>query len=113
MRNVLIVFSILASGASVAGVAQSRYLPTSPGTWKPWRFTAYPDPRRVLGARPSDVKALEAQLLRLNEIIRKTDGLTNPIGFSVETVGELDLDNGRFEPRAGEPALAARHCRRT
>ena len=108
MRRVLFAVSLLASCASVALVAQSRYLPTSPGTWKPWKFIADGDPRRVLGARPADVKELEAQLLRLNAIIKKTDGITNPIGFSVETAGQLDLDNGRFEPRAGEPAFAAR-----
>src|SRR5690349_11089409 len=108
VRNVLIAVSLLAMWASPALVGQSRYLPTSPGTWKPWRFSADADPRRVLGARPADIKELEAQLLRLNDIIKKTDGITNPIGFSVETVGELALDNGRFEPRAGEPALTVR-----
>ena len=108
MRHVLIAISLLATGASMALVAQSRYLPTSPGTWKPWRFTAYPDHRRVLGAGPADVKELEAQLLRLNAIIKKTEGITNPIGFSVETVGELGLADGRFSARAGEPALTLR-----
>ena len=58
-------------------------------------FTAYGDNRRVLGARPADVKELEAQLLRLNAIIKKTDGITNPIGFSVETAGDLDPEPGR------------------
>jgi hypothetical protein len=108
VRTVLIVMSLLVAWASVALVGQSRYLPTSPGTWKPWRFTAYPDQRRVLGARPADVKELEAQLLRLNATIKKTEGITDPIGFSVETVGDLDPDGGRFESRAGEPALTVR-----
>ena len=108
MRRVVIAVSLLATWASVTLVAQSRYLPNSPGTWKPWKFVADGDPRRVLGARPADVKELEAQLLALNAIIRKTDGITNPVGFSVETVGQLELDAGRFMPRAGEPALTAR-----
>jgi hypothetical protein len=89
-------------------VAVEPFRPTSPGTWKPWRFVADADPRRVLGARPADVKEVEAQLLRLNAIIKGTDGIANPIGFSVETVGALDLDGGRFESRAGEPALRVR-----
>jgi hypothetical protein len=62
----------------------------------------------VLGARPADVKDLEAQLLRLNAIIKKTDWITNPVGFSVETVGSLDLVSGRFSAIAGEPALTVR-----
>lgn len=108
MRHVVIAVSLLATCASVALVAQSRYLPDSPGTWKPWVFRADGDPRRVLGARPADVKAVEAQLLQLNAIIKKTPGITNPIGFSVETEGNLSLEGGRFEPRAGEPALTVR-----
>lgn len=108
MRDVLIATSVLAACASVALVAQYRYLPTSPGTWKPWKFTAYPDNRRVLGARPADVKELEAQLLRLNAIIRKIDGITNPVGFSVETAGGLDPEESRPTSSTGEPALAVR-----
>src|SRR5688572_1656113 len=72
----LIAVCLLAAWTSVALVAQYRYLPTSPGTWKPWQFTAYADHRRLLGARPADVKELEAQLLRLNAIIKNTDGIT-------------------------------------
>ena len=105
MRQALIAISLLAAWASVVLVAQTRYLPDSPGTWKPWQFTAYADHRRQLGARPADVKELEAQLLRLNAIIKKTDGFTNPIGFSVETVGLLELESVRSSPGSGQPAL--------
>jgi hypothetical protein len=108
MRQRLIAFSLLATCASVVLVAQWRYLPDSPGRWKPWRFIAYADHRRLLGARPADVKELEAQLLRLNAIIKNTDGITNPIGFSVETVGELDLEPARPLSGAGELALTVR-----
>ena len=108
MRNKYwIAVTLIALSASVA-VAQMRYLPDSPGTWKPWKFIAYPDNQRALGARPADVKDVEAQLLRMNAIIRKIDGITNPVGFSVETVGLLELASGRFSPIAGEPALTAR-----
>ena len=108
MRQLLIAVSLSVACLSVALVAQSRYLPTSPGTWKPWRFTAYPDDRRLLGALPADVKALEAHLLRLNAILKKTDGITNPIGFSVETAGSLDPEPARSPSTAGAPALTAR-----
>jgi hypothetical protein len=90
--------------ASSIAVAETRYLSTAPGTWKPWRFIAYADPQRDLGATPGDMKELEAQLLRLNAILKKTEGLTNPVGYSVETVGTLE-----FEPKlpgAGASELA-------
>ena len=108
MRQVLIAISLLATWASVALVAQMRYLPDAPGTWKPWRFIAYGDNRRLLGARPADVKELEAQLLRLNAILKKTDGFTNPIGFSVETVG-LARPGGR--PAIGRAPGSRPHLR--
>ena len=108
MRPVLLAVSLLAGSASVALVAQARYLPNAPGTWKPWRFNADADERRVFGARPTDVKDLEAQLLRLNAIVKKTDGFTNPVGFSVETAGDLGLVSGRFGAIPGEPALTVR-----
>ena len=81
---------------------------SSPGRWKPWQFTAYADHRRLLGARPADVKEVEAQLLRLNEIIKKTSGMTDPIGFSVETAGALDLEPARPLSGAGEIPLTVR-----
>ena len=65
---------LLALSASAA-FAQTRYISNAPGTWKPWHFTAYGDDQRDLGARPADLKELEAQLLRLNAIIKKTDGI--------------------------------------
>jgi len=108
MRQRLIAMSLIAVWASVALAAQIRYLPNAPGTWKPWRFTAYADNRRLLGAKPADVKELEAQLLRLSAIIKKTDGFTNPIGFSIEVVGDLDLEPARPGAGAGELALTVR-----
>ncbi len=108
MRPVLLALSLLIACASVALVAQMRYIPDAPGRWKPWTFTAYGDTRTLLGARPADVKGLEAQLLRLNEIIKGTGGITHPMGFSVETSGSLSLASGRSEPIPGEPALTVR-----
>src|SRR4051812_5416320 len=108
MRQVLLVVSLLATLASAALVAEYRFLPTSPGTWKPWNFSAYGDNRRAFGARPADVKEVEAQLLRLNAIIKKTDGFTNPVGFSIETGGNLSLVSNRLDAIHGGPALTLR-----
>jgi len=100
-------FGIALLVSSVA-FADYRYLPDSPGTWKPWEFTADADPRRDLGATPADVKQVEAQLLKLNEILRKTNGITNPIGFSVETAGLLDYEPKLPDDGAGVPVPTAR-----
>ena len=107
MRHVLIAV-LLATCFSVALVTQSRYVSDSPGTWKPWVFRADGDSRRVLGAGPANLKEVEAQLLRLNAIIRKTAAITNPIGFSVETAGGLAPEADWFESSAGAPALRVR-----
>jgi len=99
--------ALLAFSATVA-VAQTRYIANAPGTWKPWHFTAYPDHQKALGARPADVKAVEAQLLGLNAILKKTDGISNPVGFSVETSGHLDVPTNRPGAGASEPAFTVR-----
>jgi hypothetical protein len=106
LRQILLALSLLATLASAAQVAQTRYVPDAPGRWKPWTFYADVDVRRVHGARPVEVKDLEAQLLRLTEIIKKTNGFTNPVGFSPETGATLGLD--RFSAIPGDPALTAR-----
>lgn len=92
-RTALMVIAMLAAAAGTSGSAgQVRYLPDAPGTWKSWVFTAAASNRSRVAARPTDFKALEAQRLALNAIIRKTPGLSEPFGFSVETVGDLDLE---------------------
>lgn len=105
---VLFAVSLLATCGSVALVAQPRYLSDSPGRWKPWTFTAYGDDRGRYGAKPADLKALEAQLLRLNDIIKKTPGITTPIGFSAETGGQLDGEDVRSWTSPGAPAITVR-----
>ena len=87
-----------------------RYLPNSPGTWKPWVFSAYGDNRRLLGARPADVKAFEAQLLGLNAIIKQTEGFAKPMGFSVETAGTWTWSRLRSPRRRGSPLLPCGRC---
>jgi hypothetical protein len=94
--------------ASAVAVAETRYLSNAPGTWKQWRFTAYADQQRDLGAKPGDMMELEAQLLKLNAILRKTEGLTNPVGFSVETVGGLEFEPKLPRAGAGDPGPRAR-----
>lgn len=84
--------------AAVVGT-QSRYVPTAPGVWKPWAFTASGDDARRLGARPSDTSAVDASLRGLASILRNTPGFSAPIGFSIETTGTLDLES--FRP--GQP----------
>jgi hypothetical protein len=105
MRKTLVTGLWVVSVATATLVAQIRYLPDAPGTWKPWSFIAYEDNRRQLAARPLDVKALEAQLLGLNAIIKKTEGFAAPIGFSVETVGNLELLSFRPSLAEKKPAL--------
>ena len=107
MRQVLIGGSLVAALASVPLVGRSHYLADAPGRWKPWTFTAYPDDVRMLGARPADLKALEAELLRLNAIIKNTAGFANPIGFSIETAGMLDPPTAPNTAAFG-PALKVR-----
>lgn len=78
---------------AVAGAAgsQTRLLPDAPGVWKPWKpFQAVASTRKDQAATPAEVKAFEAELVRLNEIARRAPGVASPKGFSVETWGNLD-----------------------
>lgn len=102
----LVALALTLTAASTALVAQIRYLPDAPGTWKPWTFRAYPDNRRVLAARPADVTALERHLLALNAILKSTAGFATPIGFSVETTGDMELLPAG--PPPGPPAVLAK-----
>ncbi len=106
MRRTLLALLLLIPSAPPALVAQVRNIPDAPGRWKPWTFTAYPTIRTRLGARPADVKSLEAHLLRLSAIIKNVDGITNPVGFSVEVSGVLSMASDRA-PFPGEPAFTA------
>jgi hypothetical protein len=80
--------------AAVAGAvpvwAQSRPLPDSPGSWKPWKpFAAIASTRQDQAATPALVKAFEGELLALNAILRRAPGVESPVGFSIETWGSL------------------------
>ncbi len=80
---------------------QVKYLTTEAGVWKPWKFTAIASARSERGATAAEVKAFEAQLLALNEIVKRTPGVAQPVGFSVETWGNL---NAYTAPAPGQPA---------
>lgn len=108
MRHVLIGASLVAAFASLPLAGQSRYLPDAPGRWKPFMFNAYGDTVRAFGARPAEVKDVEAQLLRLQAIIKNTPGFTNPVGFSLGAGATLGLSSGRLGEIPGAPALTAR-----
>ena len=108
MRKTLVALVLLVTAATTALVAQIRYLPDAPGTWKAWTFTAYPDNRRDLVAQPLEVRALEKQLLALNAIIKSTPGFAAPVGFSVETAGDLLLETYSQSVGASRPAAARR-----
>jgi hypothetical protein len=107
-RTTVFAFALLVTAASTAVLAQIRYLPDAPGTWKPWKFIAYADNRRLLAAPPLEVKALEKQLLALNAILKSTPGFASPVGFSVETVGDMQLLDAGPAGAAGQPAMAKR-----
>ena len=92
VRGGLGVLVLLAAVAGTVPVwTQSRSLPDAPGTWKPWKpFSASGDSRQAQAATPALVKAFEAELLSLNAILRRAPGVASPIGFSVETWGNLN-----------------------
>ena len=79
---------VLAVVAGAAAAAQPRSHATDPGVWKPWKgLTAIPSVRADRGLTAAQVKAFEAELLVLNGILRRAEGVAAPVGFSVETWG--------------------------
>ena len=88
-------------------VAQSGALPNAPGVWKPWKpFSAIASARQEQAATPALVKAFEGEMLALNEILRRASGVASPVGFSVETWGNLD-GYRLAEDASGQPAGSA------
>jgi len=108
MRQILPVVSLIIACASAALIGQMRYVTDAQGRWKPWTFNGSSDARNLVAARPADLKALEAQLLRLNDIIKGTGDVANPIGFSVDTSGSFGMVSPRSTPHPGAPAFIAR-----
>ena len=98
---------VAALAASVPVWTQSRSLPDAPGVWKPWKpFTAVASTRQDQAATTALVKAFETELLALNAILRRASGVASPVGFSVETWGNLSGYHVA-EHAPGQPAGAA------
>jgi len=91
----IFVFATLAACLS----AQTVYLTKQPGAWKPWKLTAIASARAERGVLPAELKAFEAKLIELSEFLRRTPGIGQPIGFSVETWGNL----AGYRPVPGQP----------
>jgi hypothetical protein len=106
-RLVATLALVAAATAAVPLFAQSRALPDAPGVWKPWKpFAAIASARQEQAATPALVKAFEGEMLALDAILRRASGVASPIGFSVETWG--NLDGYRLAEHApGQPAGSA------
>jgi hypothetical protein len=103
-RTLIAAFTLAACAVAGAADAQTRVLPDAPGVWKPWKpFQAAASTRKDQAATPAEVKAFEAELVRLNDIARRAPGVGSPKGFSVETWGNLD---GYRVSSPGQPAGA-------
>ena len=90
VRHLCLVVLAISVVASAPVWTQSRSLPEAPGVWKPWKpFAAVASTRQDQAATPALVKAFEAELLALNAILRRAAGVASPVGFSVETWGNL------------------------
>lgn len=103
-RRALIVVGVFAIAVSPLASPQTRPLPDAPGTWKPWKpFSATAEARKQQTVTPALVKAFESELLALNAILRRAPAVASPIGFSVETWGNLaGYRPSEFAP--GQPA---------
>lgn len=106
-RRLVATLALVAVTASVPLFAQSRRLPDAPGVWKPWKpFSAIASARQEQAATPALVKAFEGEMLALEAILRRASGVAAPVGFSVETWG--NLDGYRLAEHApGQPAGSA------
>ena len=92
MVRLLTVFALALVTLSAAAPPQAHYIPEAAGVWKPWVFGADADARRLTAAQPADVRALDARLQELRAILKATPAVTDPVGFSVEVTGLLDLE---------------------
>ena len=106
-RRLVATLALVAATASVPLVAQTRALPDAPGVWKAWKpFAAIASARQEQAATPALVKAFEGEMLALDAILRRASGVASPVGFSVETWG--NLDGYRLAEHApGQPAASA------
>ena len=112
VRRLVAVMGFAAGVAAAVPVwPQTRTLPDAPGTWKPWKpFAASSGARQEQAATPALVKAFESELLALEAILRRAGGVASPVGFSVETWGNLAgyrvAEHPPGQPAAGGLPLA-------
>jgi hypothetical protein len=111
VRRLLVGVVLIVMAAGVPVWPQSRPLPETPGTWKPWKpFAASAGARQEQAATPALVKAFETELLALNAILRRVPQVASPVGFSVETWGNLSgyrvAENAPGQPAAGGLPIA-------
>ena len=105
--RILKLWTILRTAAGLtlfaaAAAAQTTYVWDAPGRWKPWSMEVQSAPLAELRFTAADVKALQAQLLGLNAVVKAAPGVSTPVGFSVETSGVLsstDVVPGQPNPR--------------
>ncbi len=95
MPRLCVVFSLAGCLA-----AQLTYLTQQPGSWKPWKLSAVASARAGRGVTPVELKAFESKLIELSEFARRAPGIGEPVGFSVETWGNL----AGYRQRPGQPA---------
>jgi hypothetical protein len=88
-RLLIITLTLSVLPALTPLLAQTRYLVDTPGTWKPWTFTATAEARKEQAAPAALVKSVEAELVALCAVLRQAPGVASPRGFSVETSGSL------------------------
>jgi tetratricopeptide (TPR) repeat protein len=77
-----------------------KRLPDTPGKIRPWRFptpSAYADINPKFRPSPAEVKAFEANVLRVVDVIKSEPMLNPPMGF------ELDLHGWLYSPEDAAP----------
>ncbi len=99
--SIFCIATVLVLVPSVAA-AQARYAWDAPGRWKPWSIEVDNHRYGALRFTSAEVKALEAQMLGLNAILKAARGVATPVGYSAETSGSVtstDLARGQPDPR--------------
>jgi hypothetical protein len=89
MRSILVLAAFVAVLAPGTSGAQVRYRVDDPGRWRPWEFTAVASVRRDRAATPAEVRAFEARLVELNQILKRAPAVAQPVGFAAGTSGSM------------------------
>ena len=95
-----VVVALAAILAPLTPGAQVRYRVSDPGRWRPWQFTAVASARSAAGATAAEVKAFEARLVELGQILRRAPVVAQPVGFAEGAHGYL----AQYSSAPGQPA---------